>query len=128
MSAGNDAVLNALGLDAFQQTDVFLTTTTQATAVPVIGSLVRVIKSPANGAMVMKSNVGLDLAILTFIVNDSANTVVIFSAIGESLGGSTNGSISIPSGQSAVLVKVPAQVQKGGGSPGALDIRAGLIP
>lgn len=132
MSTANDALLYNLGITGFPVFDDVLigaANITQALALPVFGELARVISSPAtNGSMILKSSLSNDAPPLAFVVNDSANTIRVFSFAGENLNGSLNGSLSIPSGQSGIFIKVPPATTKGGGGGGTTDWRAAAIP
>jgi hypothetical protein len=129
MSTANDSLLYTLALAGFPVTDdVALSSTAQATAAPVIGDLARVVTSVANGAMMLKSSVSGEAPPICFVVNDSANAVKVFPFVGESLNGTANNSLSIPSGQSGVFIRVPPQIAKGGGGGGTIDWRSAVIP
>lgn len=130
MSTANDALLYNLGLLGFPVTDDVLIAagTTQAGASPLIGDLIRVTSSIANGALVLKSSVSQEAPPLLFVVNDSAQTIKVFCFAGENLNGTLNSSLSISSGQSAIFVRVPVQTVKGGGGGGTIDWRAAAIP
>jgi hypothetical protein len=129
MSTANDSLLYNLALNGFPVTDdVSATSTAQSTATAVVGDLVRVIQSVANGALVLKSSLSQDAPPLAFVVNDSGNAIKVFAFTGEFLNGVANGSLSIPGGQSGIFVRVPPQVAKGGGGGGTLDWRSAVIP
>ncbi len=131
MSTANDALLYNLGLTGFPvYDDVFIATAqiTQALSVPVFGELTRVVSAPANGALILKSLLSNDAPPLVFVVNDSAQTIVVFCFKGENLNGSLNGSLSIPSGQSGIFVRVPPTAAKGGAGVGTTDWRSAAIP
>jgi hypothetical protein len=129
MSVANDSLLYNLALQGFPCTDdQSAMNTTQVLGTPVIGDLFRVIKSATNGSLMLKSSISNEASPLIFVVNDSPNTIVVFPFVGESQGGSTNASLSIPTGQSGVFVRVPPQVQRGGGGGGTGDWRSAVIP
>jgi hypothetical protein len=129
VSVANDSLLYSLGLAGFPVTDnQSALLLTQATGVAVIGDAFRVTNSVSNGACVLKSSVSNESCPLVFVVNDSPNTIKVFCSPGENLGGSLNASLSIPTGQSGIFVRVPVQVQKGGGGGGTADFRAAVIP
>ena len=93
---------------------------TQAAALPVLGECVRVTSSAASGSMILKNITTGEASTMTFVINDSANTIVVFCAVGETLNGTTNASLSIGAGVSGLFVFVP---QKLGGP----DWRANTI-
>ena len=106
----NSALLNSLGLVGFWVTDddIFLPNITiQAGAWPIKGEAARVTVASAGSSMLLKSVLSGDASPMTFIINDSGQAVSVFPALGEQNNGSTNGSLSIPAGQSGVFVRVP---------------------
>jgi hypothetical protein len=110
MSLANQSLLNSLGITGFplSDDDIFLPNlTTQAGAHPVRGESVRVTAASLNSSMVMRSVLSGDAPPLGFVTNDSGQTIVVFAAVGEQLNGVTNGSLSIPAGQSGIFVRVP---------------------
>jgi hypothetical protein len=125
MSAANTALLYNLGLLAFPVTDDLSTTAnnTQTAAPVLIGELCRVVTAVANGSFVLKQLLTLEAPPLVFVVNDSANTIKVFSFIGETLNGGANGALSIPTGQSGIFISVPGQK-----NAGVTDWRAAVIP
>src|SRR5260221_12949088 len=105
MSVANNALLNGLGITGFVNSDddIFLPNVTwQAAAHPVRGETVRVTAASANSSMRMKSIVTGEAAPITFVINDSAFTIVVFCEVGEKLNGTLNSSLSIPTGQSGI--------------------------
>lgn len=76
----------------------------------------------ANSSCVLKSVLSAEASQFTFVINDSTVTIKVFCAPGETLGGVANASLSIPSGQSGVFVRVPNAINPGG------DWRAAVIP
>lgn len=76
---------------------------------------------PTNNAALLKSISTGEAAALTFVINDAPNPIQVFCASGEKLNGSTNGSLSIPAGQSGIFVRVPNNL-------GGADWRASAIP
>jgi hypothetical protein len=131
MSVANDSLLYNLGLAGFPVTDNQSATAVasqQATGTPVIGDAFRVTNSAANGSCVLKSSLSNEACPLVFVINDSPNTIRIYAAPGENMGGVLNSFLAIPSGQSGIFVRVPVQVQKGGGGGGTADWRSAVIP
>jgi hypothetical protein len=127
MSVANDALLYNLGIDAFPVTDDQVAGSASV-GTSIIGAVFRVISSVASGVVQLKSSVSNEAQPLVFVINDSANTIVLKPFTGESLGGVTNGTLNIPAGQSAIAIRVPVQIVKGGGGGGTLDWRAAVIP
>ena len=130
MSTANDALLYNLALQGFPATDdaAAPNASSQGTATAFIGDLLRVTTSAANGSVILKSNLSNEAPPLCFVVNDSPNTIKVYPFAGESLNGTTNLALSIPSGQSAIFVRVPPASSKGGGGGGTIDWRAAVIP
>jgi|SRR5579883_1934261 len=129
MSLANDSLLANLALQGFAVTDnQAAQNTAQATGTSIVGDLFRVTTAVNNGACVLKSSISNEASPLVFVVNDSASTIKVYPAVGESMGGTTNASLSIPSGQSGIFVRVPPQVQRGGGGGGNGDWRNAVIP
>jgi hypothetical protein len=125
MSTANTALLYNLGLIGTPVDDdlVAFAAGTQAGATPIRGELARVTSAASNASCVLKSIANGEAAALTFVVNDSPSAIVVFCGFGEKLNGSTNGGLTIPSGQSGIFVRVPNALQ----SVGA-DWRAAAIP
>jgi hypothetical protein len=131
MSTANDSLLYNLGLVGFPVTDntsATVTASQQNTGTAVVGDAFRVTNSNANGACVLKSSLSNEASPLTFVVNDSPNTIRVYAAPGENMGGVLNSFLAIPTGQSGIFVRVPVQVQKGGGGGGTADWRSAVIP
>jgi len=133
MSVANDALLVALGQNGFTVfDDNTALNTTQATATRCTGQVTRFITVPASGAAVLPSLVSVEAQSLVFVINDGANALAVFPFTGETRNGTLNSSLSVPSGQSAIFIKVQAaSVGKGGGIvPGSFsnDWRSAVIP
>lgn len=94
--------------------------TTQAGAHPVRCEGVRVTSAFANSSMILREGDAGTAAPLSFIVNDSAQAVVVFCAAGETLNGATNGSLSIPASSAGYFIRVDR-------TRGGPDWRAGVI-
>lgn len=82
----------------------------------------------ANAALVMKSILSNDNPGMVFLINDSANTVVVFPFksfaagapdTGESMNGVANASFSITAGNAAIFVASVVQAKRKGGSQGS---------
>jgi hypothetical protein len=115
--------------------------TTQAAALPLIGPTVRVIAAPTgnNLALVLPQTQpggAGSPSPLFFIVNDSANSVVVFVAVAATgniaeamtTGGTTtnNGSLTIPAGESGVFALVNTNRQaRGGGVQNTANVQLG---
>lgn len=82
----------------------------QTTALPVAAEAIRVTSSAANGSLILRSIKTGEASTMTFVINDSANTIVVFPSVGESLNGTTNASISIAAGVSGLFVFVPQKL------------------
>lgn len=126
MSTANTALLFNLGLLAFPVTDDLASTvaSAQSAAPCLIGELCRVTSASANGSFVLPSLLNLTAPPLVFVVNDSANTIKVFCAVGETLNGSSNSSLSIGAGTSGIFVSVPNSK----GASNVPDWRAANIP
>jgi hypothetical protein len=131
MSTANLAVLYNLALLGTPVTDDNLinsaAVSTQTAATPVVGELYRIIgtapsQGTANSSCVLKSIITGEASALTFVVNDSSVTIKVFCAPGETIGGVSNGSLAIPTGQSGIFVRVPNSIG------GTGDWRAAVIP
>src|SRR5260221_4450128 len=104
MSVANLSLLQQLGSVGFWNTDdeIVLPSTalnTQTGAYPVRGETVRVTVAPATASMILRSVISGDAAPMTFVVNDSANAINVFPAVGEQNNGVTNAALSIPARQ-----------------------------
>ena len=83
--------------------------TAQATAQVVLRSGAnRITSSVSSGACLLPSMANLDEGnALIFVINDSANAVAVFCDPGETMNGSSNGSLSIASGGFGVFMFRP---------------------
>lgn len=130
MSVANTALLYNLGLEAFFVTDDLVAgpAASRATALRLPSQLNRVISSVASGCAVLPSIVSGEAAWIVFVVNDSAQTILVGAAAGETVnavattGNFGAGTLSIPAGQSGIFVPVP------NGKGGTLDWRSAVIP
>lgn len=136
MSVANDALLLTLGQNQFPVYDgLGSLVTTQAGATRLTGAVNRAVGSAAgvivaNGAFVLPSMLSLEAdSSMVFVVNDTSQTIKVFCAAGETLNGSSNGSLSIGTGTSGIFIRVyGASIQKGGGNTQTNDWRAANIP
>jgi hypothetical protein len=96
---------------------------TQAGAYAVKGECVRVVSAPTNASLIMREGSAGDASPVTFIINDSPNTVVVWPAVGEAMNGVTNGNLPIPASQYAFMQRIP-RIGVGGGVP---DYRTAVI-
>jgi hypothetical protein len=130
VSVANTALLYNLGLEGFLVADDLTAGASgaRATAPRLPSQLNRCISGPANGAFVLPSILSAEAAWLVFLINDSAQTIVVGAAPGETVNGVTTtgnlgaGVLSIPAGQGGIFVPVP------NGKGGTLDWRSAVIP
>lgn len=130
MSVANTALLYNLGLEGFFVSDDLSAGVAgaRATALRLPSQLNRVVSAPANGACALPSILSGEAAWIVFVVNDSAQAIVVGASPGETVNSvATNaamstGTLSIPSGQSGIFVPVP------NGRGGTLDWRSTVIP
>lgn len=137
MSVANTALLYNLGLDELFVTDDLVAgpAGVRGTAGKLPSQVNRCTLAVANGAFVLPSILSGEAARIVFVVNDSANTIVVGAAAPggsaatlETVNGVTTnaalstGTLSIPSGQSGIFVPVP------NGKGGTLDWRSAVIP
>lgn len=134
MSVANDALLVNLGLNQFPVVDDLVTAaTTQATATRCLGQVNRFVKVASTATAVLPSLLSLEAPTIIFIINDGANTLVLWPFGTETINGA-NAVLSggIPAGQSAICIAVvAAKTAKGGGiAPGSFanDWRVVAIP
>jgi hypothetical protein len=128
MSVANTALLYNLALLAFPVTDDLVSTVaaSQSGATVLIGELCRVIKASNTGSFMLKSLLNEEAPPIVFVVNDSANTINIYPAVGETMQGSANAAFQITAGLSAIFVAVStANLAK---SATSVDWRPALIP
>src|SRR5881394_558363 len=100
MSTTNDAVLKALRVDGYED-DVLVAgpASAQSTATRINRRLTRCTKSASNGSFVLPSLVTEEADQKPYwVVNDSANTILVYCAAGETMNGSSNGNLSIVTG------------------------------
>lgn len=123
MSTTNDALMYDLGVLGVPINDnLAATNTTQATATIAFTAANRVTKASASGTVVIKAS-----AVITWVINESGQTILVYPEIGDSMNGSLNGSLSIPTGEFGVFVHVPTQIVRGGGGGGTKDWRSAAI-
>src|SRR5262249_4978916 len=87
--------------------DIVLTgpASTQVGAYAVKGSAIRITKATANSSLILREGDAGTASKFAFVINDAANAVVVFSALSEKHNGSTNGSLTIPAGQSGFCLR-----------------------
>src|SRR5258706_11609924 len=132
----NDAIMEVLSEDGWPVSDeIFIgagAPLTQAGGQPVKGSchgIMQLGAGTANGAVVMKSVKTQEAPSMVWLLNDSAQAVAVFCALGDSMNGTPNGSFSLTAGNAAVFCRIPAQIKRKGGTvaAGTLDWRPALI-
>lgn len=130
MSVANDALLAVLGQQGFPVNDNLAApnASSQTTATRCGSSINRFTTGVANGSAVLPSSVSNEAEPITFVINDTPNAIKLFPFSGENQGGVLNAFLSIPAGQAAIAIRVPAQIGKGGGGGGTLDWRSAVIP
>jgi hypothetical protein len=137
VSVANTALLYNLGLEGFAVTDDLVAgpAAARATACRLPSQLNRVVSSVASGCLALPSIISGEAAWVVFVVNDSANAVLVGAAAPggggasqETINGAATtsnygaGTLSIPAGQSGIFVPVP------NGKGGTLDWRSAVIP
>lgn len=79
----------------------------QAGATPLISEVNRVTKSTASlNSFILKSVLTGDASVLTWVINDSANTINVFPFVGEKQNGVANAGLAIAAGAAGVFVLV----------------------
>jgi hypothetical protein len=127
--------LEALGLDGYNfGDDLFIGSgapIVQAGAVAIKASAHRVAKNlTANAALILRSLLSNEYGgSLVWIVNDSTNDIRVYPFVGENLNGAANSFLTVTAGNAAVLMRIPTQTKRGGGTfgGGTLDWRGVLI-
>ena len=108
MSNTNNAVLASLGINSgpFQVAIASAAVAgTQAAGTPIRGTAVRVLNGGTGASMVLPSMLSNeDFDDFIFVINDTATTVLVFCALGETMNGSTNGSLSIAAGATGIFI------------------------
>ena len=130
MSLANDSLLLALANSGYTNQEVTApNASSQTTAIRVSEQVIRVIAGVANGSVVLPSILSGETGSLPlgWVVNDSPNTIKLFSASGESMNGVLNASLSISSGAAAFYYKEPATTGKGGGTTGTTNWHANSV-
>lgn len=110
MSLINTSLIYNLGLTnvAFVDNLVGAANNVQAGATPLTSEVNRVTKSGATtNSFILKSILTGDASTLTFVVNDSANTVNVFPFVGEKQNGVANAGLAIAAGASGIFSMVP---------------------
>ena len=111
MSTTNNAVLKALRVSARYREDILVggAASAQGTATKINAQLTRCTKSVASGSFVLPSLLSEEATQSYYwVVNDSGSTILVYSALGETMNGSTNASsaLSIPPGETGIFVPV----------------------
>ena len=88
---------------------------TQANATPLMASLTRAVQGAANASFQLKSILSGEAGAQTLVVvvNDTPGAIVVFPAVGERQNGVANASLSIPSGNTGIFIKVPVWMNGG---------------
>ena len=109
MSTTNNAVLKALRVTALFEEDVLVggAASAQGTATKINRRLTRCTKSVASGSFVLPSLLSEEATQQPhWVVNDTTGAILVYSALGETMNGSTNGNLSIPAGETGIFVPV----------------------
>lgn len=104
--------------------------TTQAAGVPVKGMLHRIVAcSVASASLTMKSVLSNDAPSFVWLINDSPNTVAVFSFPGDHMNGTLNGNQTIATLTAALFMSIPVLVRRKGGASGGgtTDWRAATL-
>ena len=100
MHAGAHALLaGMIGQD--EETAISAAGTTQATATQTKASISVVSTVAASAGVILRSANGRSIELK---LNTGANTLTVYPAIGEKMNGTTNGSVQIATGKSALFV------------------------
>ena len=108
MSTTNTAILGHLGRLGFSLDDdkTAGTASSQSGANAITGQVTRVTSAVANGSMILRSILTSDAPNLCFVVNDSAQAIVLYPFSGENMNGSANAGLTIAAGAFAVCSRV----------------------
>src|ERR1700733_871700 len=101
MTSTVNAVLQALGkpiMAIVNDSVVANSSTTQAGATPLRSAVNRVVKGGSNFSCVLPNMITEEAADMVFVVNVSGSTILVYCALGDTMNGSTNGSLSIATG------------------------------
>ena len=130
MSTTNDALLQALSLDAMSVIDNLAApnAASQSTATKCPGPVNRVTTSVANGSCVLPSVLSNEANSMVFVINDSPNSINVYPFTGEKMIGVANAAFAVASGLSGFFVRIPPSIGRGGGGGGTNDWRAAAVP
>lgn len=109
MSLINTSLIYNLGLTniAFVDNLVGAANNVQAGATPLTSEVNRVTKSGATtNSFILKSILTGDASTLTFVVNDSGNTINVFPFVGDKQNGVANAGLAIAAGAAGVFSMV----------------------
>jgi hypothetical protein len=111
MSLVNTTLKNTLYLYRFTMQDNLsaAANAVQVGAAPIPGSASRCTLSgaAANSFILDRILSGEAADELIFMINDSANTINVFPAVGENQNGAANAGLAIAAGRSAIFVRIP---------------------
>lgn len=120
MTVANDALLVTLGQNQFPVYDGLVSNVAaaQAAATRLTGSVNRVTKAVSTGSFILPQMLtGEADSNMVFVINDSANSINVYPAVGETMSGSANAAFSIGAGTSGIFIRVyGASIGKGGGN------------
>jgi hypothetical protein len=91
--------LSRLGLAVLVDNRIGGPASTQSTATPLPADFTRVTQGVANASFILPAIGRGEVRSAKCVVNDSGVSIIVYAAQGESLNGTTNGSITIPNGQ-----------------------------
>ena len=126
MSAINVGVLKAAFDNAFGSVSRFnyddlgsAALATQTAATPLPGALHRVTSGAATASFIMKSMLSKEANNVVIVVNDGANSINVYPAVGETMNGAANAALAIAAGATGFFIQTSTS--------GVKDWRAGVI-
>lgn len=110
MSTTNTAIIGHLGRLGWSLDDDKSagSASSQSGANAITGNLSRITVAAANGSMILRSILSRDAPNLCFVVNDSANAIVVYPFAGENVNGALNTALTIAAGAFAIFSRVQA--------------------
>jgi hypothetical protein len=111
MSAINNGMRRALKDQVFRGSGLLIddlvsaANATQTAAVPLTGAFHRVTAGAANSSFIMKSMLSKEAPNIVVVINDGANSVNVYPAVGDTMNGVANAAQAVGAGATGIFVR-----------------------